>query len=478
MRASMVIASLNEGDRLWRTVQSCLQTTDGLDGEVVVADDHSGDGSVEGLRRRFPHVRVVGHAERRGVAATKDLAARSAAGDVLVFLDGHCKPEQGAIARLVADVEELDGQAVVTPRIPALDAERWQNSPSQVGHGYRMDLERFDCGFIGLERLRAYRGTAGPRFYESPAFIGCCAALSRALYDKLWGFDPGMRSWGLEDLDFGLKAWLMGHPVLHDPEPVIGHRFRAAFDDYPVPMEHIVVNQLRTARKHFTDPVWDDWVTRCRARQPGWLWELAWKLFEEGRDGLERERAYLMAHRLHDEFWYAARFSLPWPVSAASGRSSPRGPLAHARTVPGAEKPRDERPSADLADDPRELFLEHYRSPRNRLILLNPDTVGFVQSASGAVLALYLRLGRDASGTVRIERATFQSERCGIAVAYASLLTERVRGQTVPEARGTGPSDLMACFGPGAGATEAAALTIAALQRALERVPEPAPAAT
>jgi hypothetical protein len=28
---------------------------------------------------------------------------------------------------------------------------------------------------------------------------------------------------------------------------------------------------------------------------------------------VERERAYLLAHRVHDEFWYAARFGLPWP---------------------------------------------------------------------------------------------------------------------------------------------------------------------
>ena len=49
---------------------------------------------------------------------TKDLGARHARGDVLVFLDGHCKPESGAIERLVADVEQLAGQAIVIPSIP------------------------------------------------------------------------------------------------------------------------------------------------------------------------------------------------------------------------------------------------------------------------------------------------------------------------------------------------------------------------
>ena len=69
MRASLVIASHNEGPLLCQTVQSCLETLDGLDCEIVVADDASADGSVEQLRDRYPEVRVVGSPERRGVSS-------------------------------------------------------------------------------------------------------------------------------------------------------------------------------------------------------------------------------------------------------------------------------------------------------------------------------------------------------------------------------------------------------------------------
>lgn len=295
-----------------------FETTEQLDCEVIVADDASSDGSVEELQRRFPQVQVVAHAERRGVSPTKDLAARHARGDVLMFLDGHCKPEPGAIARLVADVEELEGQAVVTPRIVPLDCLHWRNNLLQAGNGFRMDLEQFDyCGFLRAEQMRIYREPASHRFYESPALLGCCMAVSRTLYEKLRGFDPDMRIWGVEDLDFGLKSWLLGHPVLHDAVPVIGHRFRTSFDNYPVPREHVLANHLRMARKHFSDPVWDEWVQRGRARQPVSLWESAWQVFEQGRASVEQEREYLLAHRRHDELWYAAKFGLAWPQHPA-----------------------------------------------------------------------------------------------------------------------------------------------------------------
>ncbi len=101
----------------------------------------------------------------------------------------------------------------------------------------------------------------------------------------------------------------------------------------------------------------------------------------------------------------------------------------------------------------------------------DPDAVGAVESAGGAMLTLYLRLDRGAPDGLRIERAAFQSRRCGIAVAYASLLTELVCGRAVEQARRIRPVDLMGWFGEGAGAVESASLAVAALQRAMERVP-------
>ncbi|MBI4486579.1 MAG: glycosyltransferase [Acidobacteria bacterium] len=310
MRVTAVIASFNEGQCLWKTVRSCVETTDDLDCEILVADDGSQDGSIEEVRRRFPDVRVVAHDTRRGVAQTKDLGARSALGDVLVFLDGHCKPEPGAITRLVDDVEELGGRVIVTPAVAALNTEIWETQFNQVGHGYRIDLQEFRCSWTDRTTLRQ-RG----RFLETEALIGCCVAVARELYEELLGFDTGMLQWGSEDIDFGLKAWLMGSLTLNDPDAVVGHRFRAAFDNFEVTALHTLVNQLRMARKNFTDPVWKQWLSSFRKRHDAWpdLWAGIWEGFERGRTSVERERAYLLEHRTRDEYWFAEYFDLPWP---------------------------------------------------------------------------------------------------------------------------------------------------------------------
>ena len=312
--ATVVISSLNEGSSLPRTVQSCLETTRTPSVEILVADDHSEDDSVQEVRRLFPDVVVVAHDRRHGVSPTKDLGGRRASGDVLLFLDGHCKPEPGAIDRLIEDVARLDGRAVVTPAVCALDTSSWQNQHQQVGHGYRLELLGFSCGWLRDDALRR-RG----EFYESPALIGCAVAVSRVLYDELLGFDTRMKEWGVEDLDFGLKAWLMGSMVLNDPAPLIGHRFRRAFDTYTVGAVHPLTNQLRMARKHFTEPVWREWLRTRERSYEAWpdVWSDALHALAQEADSLERERAYLLDHRMRDEFWYAEYFDLPWPCRTA-----------------------------------------------------------------------------------------------------------------------------------------------------------------
>ncbi len=167
-------------------------------------------------------VRVVRNAISQGVSATKDLGGRSARGTILVFLDAHCKPERGAIERLADDVAMLNGQAVVAPRIAALDESTWENHLNHCGNGYLLDLETFEERWVRLKTLRRYRS-----FYASPNLAGCCLAVSRRLFEELGGFDSRMRGWGSEQVDFGLKAWLLGFYLVNDVHAVIGHQFRS-----------------------------------------------------------------------------------------------------------------------------------------------------------------------------------------------------------------------------------------------------------
>ncbi len=373
MDTSIVIASHNEGPALGQTIESCAETMTGCDYEVVVADDASADGSVDMAQQRFPLARIVRHDRRQGASAAKALGARHARGDVLVFLDAHTRPEPGAISRLVRAAGDSGERAIVTPAIAALDARRWRTDADQVGHGYGMDLKTFGTRWMPLEEMRRTRTRTGFLF-ESPSLIGCAFAVSRDLYEELRGFDPQMQSWGIEDLDLGLKCWQLGHRILHDPDVIIGHRFQSEFGSYEVPAEHVLVNKMRMARKNFTPAVWAQWLAACREEHPGplaghpeGLWAHAWQLLQASGPGLEQERSYLHARRARDEFWYAERFGLSWPRLAGTGAG-----VTGAAAGPGASPAPSSQPSPSPRPAPAvEIQVNNTATAADDLVLLS-----------------------------------------------------------------------------------------------------------
>jgi nitrogen fixation protein NifU and related proteins len=84
----------------------------------------------------------------------------------------------------------------------------------------------------------------------------------------------------------------------------------------------------------------------------------------------------------------------------------------------------------DLNDLYRDVIVDHNRNPRNFRPMPGADrhAEGF-NPLCGDRLTLFVKLDGD-----RISDVSFQGSGCAISVASASLLTESVKGRTVPEA--------------------------------------------
>jgi glycosyltransferase involved in cell wall biosynthesis len=124
----------DEGPNLRRTVH-CLLATMPADGEIVVVDDGSTDGSTGFLGPSYPLVRVIRPPERVGPAVARNLGGEAARGEIVVFCDAHITPQQrwfeafrdalegervGAVGPAISDVEspELHGFGA-TWKLPA-----------------------------------------------------------------------------------------------------------------------------------------------------------------------------------------------------------------------------------------------------------------------------------------------------------------------------------------------------------------------
>jgi nitrogen fixation NifU-like protein len=84
----------------------------------------------------------------------------------------------------------------------------------------------------------------------------------------------------------------------------------------------------------------------------------------------------------------------------------------------------------DLSELYRDVIVDHNRNPRNFRPMPEADShaEGF-NPLCGDRLTLFVKLDGD-----RISDVSFQGSGCAISVASASLLTESVKGRTIPEA--------------------------------------------
>jgi nitrogen fixation protein NifU and related proteins len=79
----------------------------------------------------------------------------------------------------------------------------------------------------------------------------------------------------------------------------------------------------------------------------------------------------------------------------------------------------------------QELILQHYRSPRNRGTLEEPDVeISMNNPVCGDEITLQLRV---AQGSVA--EARFSGQGCSISQASASMMTERIKGRSLEDAR-------------------------------------------
>ncbi len=311
MQASLIIAAYNEGPNVRRTIDACGRAGfASLEAEILVIDDGSTDGvtsdlgdlgDLEGL------VRIERLGTRGGVASARDFGARRARAETLIFLDAHCQPDPLALNRLVDGVEAWDGGAIITPALAVLDPETWQTDYGAITHGSTLDLDSWGRRWIDLDRMTPRSGPPRCCYFESPALTGNAFAVARATYERIGGFDRAMRGWGSEDVDFALRAWLLGFSILHDPDILVAHCPGAGYA-IEATVAEVVGNTLRSARKLSDDTTWDEWLGRYRRRILAADFEAGWHAFSAQAESADRERASLVAQAPHDLHWWIDRF--------------------------------------------------------------------------------------------------------------------------------------------------------------------------
>lgn len=227
--ASIVICFYNEAwSVLLRTVYSIIdRSPTSAVCEILLVDDSSDLPHLGAKLEQFiannlsPLVRLLRTKRREGLIRARIFGADNARGDVLVFLDSHCEVNVGWLEPLLLRVKHSH-QNVAVPVIDIINQDTFVYEPSPLVRGgfnwgmfYRWDQ---------IPELTEKDAVVQP--IKTPTMAGGLFAMNRQYFIELGKYDPGLDTWGGENLELSFRVWQCGGRMDIMPCSHVGHVFR------------------------------------------------------------------------------------------------------------------------------------------------------------------------------------------------------------------------------------------------------------
>ncbi len=209
---SVIIVNWN-GRKVLNRCLTAIAAQDFKDFEVIVIDNGSTDGSVDGLEVDWPDTRVIPLKENRGFAAANNLGAELAQGTWIALLNNDAFPSPGWLDALVSAAAKNPEFTFFASCLTMARQGEYLDGMGDVYHGSGMAWRR------GHGQLQRDQHT------EPSEVFGPCAAAAlypREIFIQTGGFDETFFCYH-EDVDLAFRLRLQGHRCLYVPEALVEH---------------------------------------------------------------------------------------------------------------------------------------------------------------------------------------------------------------------------------------------------------------
>jgi hypothetical protein len=221
MKLSIVLLMWNSKSFIQDCLDSVLSQIPS-DGEIIIIDNGSTDGSKELIRQQYSGVLLIENDENRGVGPARNQGLRIAKGEYMLVLDIDTIVQPGAIQTLVQGMEEHQEVGVSGAKLIGPDGElqyTCRNFPTLWSKLCRQLPGTLQDRFLADEELRGWDHST-PRYVGY--VIGACQMIRRQAMEEVGLYDEHI-FYGPEDMDYCLRMWQAGWRVLYNPNAIIVH---------------------------------------------------------------------------------------------------------------------------------------------------------------------------------------------------------------------------------------------------------------
>ena len=220
MKTAVVILNWNTRDYLRKFLPGLINSTEGLDAEVIVADNASTDGSLEMLAAEFPDVRRISLDRNYGFTGGYNRALAQVEADYYVLINSDIEVPQGWLKPLTDWMDTHPHCGACGPKLLSYDhRDRFEYAGAAGGL-----LDRYGYPFCRGRILQKVEKDEGQ--YDTPEDVfwvsGACLLVRSKLWKKLGGLDDRFFA-HMEEIDLCWRMQLSGYTVTVVPESYVYH---------------------------------------------------------------------------------------------------------------------------------------------------------------------------------------------------------------------------------------------------------------
>ena len=220
MKTAVVILNWNTRDYLRKFLPGLIASTEGLDAEVIVADNASTDGSLEMLAAEFPDVRRISLDRNYGFTGGYNRALAQVEADYYVLINSDIEVPQGWLKPLTDWMDTHPHCGACGPKLLSYDhRDRFEYAGAAGGL-----LDRYGYPFCRGRILQKVEKDEGQ--YDTPEDVfwvsGACLLVRSKLWKKLGGLDDRFFA-HMEEIDLCWRMQLSGYTVTVVPESFVYH---------------------------------------------------------------------------------------------------------------------------------------------------------------------------------------------------------------------------------------------------------------
>jgi len=210
---SVILVSWNSGDYLPRCLNS-LDSQTFRDFEVVIVDNGSTDGSLDGIIEKYPRLKfqIKELGQNRGFSAANNIGVQIARGPWAALLNTDAFPAPDWLSTLAQAIARFGNQCVYASRQIQADLPNLLDGEGDVYH----------VSGLGWRRHYNYPVYEASEPFRVFSACGATALFPRADFLAVGGFDEDYFAYH-EDVDLGFRLRLRGLDCMLIPQAVVHH---------------------------------------------------------------------------------------------------------------------------------------------------------------------------------------------------------------------------------------------------------------